>query len=79
MTITFKRVISFKPSWWLANYINDNNKLRTDARANGDDLLVSFFKLMNNSVFGKTMEDVRNRETCTSLSTEKMHSTGSPR
>jgi hypothetical protein len=46
----------------LASYINNNNQLRTEAKASGDDFLTSFFKLMNNSIFGKTMEDVRNRE-----------------
>ena len=56
------RVMSFKQSTWLANYINDNNTLRTEAKGCGDEFLVSLFKLMNNSAFGKTMEDVRNRE-----------------
>ena len=58
-----KRVISFKQSTWLASYINGDNKLRTtEAKATDDEFLVPFFKLMNNSVFGKTMEGVRNRE-----------------
>ena len=62
VSITLKRVISFKQSNWLATYINNNNVLRTEAKANGDEFLSAFFKLMNNSVFGKTMEGVRNRE-----------------
>ena len=60
--ITLKRATSFKQSTWLASYINGNSLLRTEANAKGVTFIVSFFKLMNNSVFGKTMEDVRNRE-----------------
>ncbi len=46
---------------WLANYFNDNNKSRTEAKANDDEFMVSF-ELMSNSGFGKRMEDVRNCE-----------------
>ena len=60
--LTLKRAISFTQSSWLAPYIHSNNQLRTEAKAKGDKFLTSFFKLMNNSVFGKTCEDVRNRE-----------------
>ena len=55
-------VIEFKQSKWMQPYIEGNNELRTEAKANDDEFLVALFKLMNNSVFEKTMEDVRNRE-----------------
>jgi len=52
------RGITFNESNKLKEYINLNTKLRTLARS---DFEKDFFKLMNNSMFGKTMENIRNR------------------
>ena len=55
------RGIKFKENAWLEEYTNLNTELRTKAKQPGNNFEVDLFKQMNNSVFGKTLETIRNR------------------
>jgi len=62
------RGISFEEEAWMKKYIDLNTNLRTAAT---NDFEKDFFKLMNNSVFGKTMENIEKRVDVRLVTSEK--------
>ena len=62
------RDITFNESNWMKPYIDLNTDLRAKATTK---YKKDFFKLMNNSVFGKTMENIRNKRDIHLLTSEE--------
>ena len=64
-------LIQFNQEAWLNPYIEINTKLATKTK---NDFEKDFFRLMNNPVFGKTLENVRKHRDIKFVTTDKRRS-----
>ena len=66
--IKIHRILKSKQSYWMKKYIDFNTKKRMNVT---NDFEKDFFKLMINSVYVKTMENLRKKMNVRLISNEK--------
>ena len=68
------RIVSYDQKAWMKPYIDHNVAKRCAAKKAGNKTMADYYKLANNSVFGKTMENVeKHREVQLCKETKKSY------
>ena len=65
------RALEFNQFQWLKQYLNSTHKKEQKQKANADKDGKVLYNLVNNAVYGKTMENIRNRINVKLLSNKK--------
>ena len=65
------RVLEFNQSQWLKPYIEFNTQKRIEAEKKNDKDGKALYKLINNAIYGKTMENMRNKISVQLVNNEK--------
>ena len=65
------KILKFKQCAWLKKYIDFNTNKRREASINNNKFGVMLHKLANNIIYGKSVENVRNRTKGKLLTTEE--------
>ncbi|GET03524.1 uncharacterized protein LOC110455379 [Rhizophagus clarus] len=63
--------LKFRQSLWMKDYIEEYIHKRKIAKANGDKFGIMYYKLKNNAVFGKQMENIQKHMIIELLRTEE--------
>ena len=67
------RVLEFNQSQWLKQYVESNTQKRIEAEKHDNKDRKALYKLMNNAVDGKTMENLRNGINVKLISNKKVY------
>ena len=66
-------IITFRVANWLKPYIDLSTKLRNEAKKTGNALGITVFKGMNNSIYGKFLQNCLNKPTSSSQYNIRRH------
>ena len=68
--VKIHRILSFKQSNWLKKYVNFNTEKRKESN---DEFNKNLYKLLNNCIYGKSIENIRKRINLKLVSDKKVY------